>query len=142
LVTAVLAGAFAAAVAHAALPSDPLTQKAVFKEVGLPRAWEITTESPEVVIAVVDRGVAPSHPDLAGAVDQGYDFVDGDTDAARGNGHGTGVAGIAAARANGLRAAASACRAASCRCAFSAPKASRSGRARCEASARLGCRSH
>jgi serine protease len=68
LITAVLAGALAAAVAHAALPSDPLTQKAVFEAVGLPRACEITTGSPEVVIAVVDSGVEASHPDLAGAV--------------------------------------------------------------------------
>ena len=95
-----LAAAVAVAVAKAALPSDPLIKRAVFEEVGLPSAWELTTGSPNVVIAVVDSGVDGSHPDLAGAVDRGYDFVDGDVDAGDVNGHGTAVAGIAAARAN------------------------------------------
>ena len=102
-------GLLAAAVAHAALPSDPLTQRAVFEAVDLPRAWDMTTGSPDVVIAVVDSGVEASHPDLAGAVDEGYDFVDGDRDAADGDGHGTGVAGIAAARANNGIGAAGVC---------------------------------
>ncbi len=103
-----LAGSLAAA-AHAALPSDPLAQRAPFDTVDLPRAWDLTTGSPDVVIAVVDSGVEASHPDLAGAVVQGYDFVDGDRDAADGDGHGTGVAGIAAARANNGLGAAGVC---------------------------------
>jgi hypothetical protein len=82
LITAVPACALVAAVAHAAVPSDPLTQNAVFEAVGLPRAWDVTTGSEDVVIAVVDSGVDASHPDLAGAVDEGYDFVDGDSGAA------------------------------------------------------------
>ena len=45
-------------------------------------------------------GCRPAHPDLAGAVLQGYDFVDDDTDPSPADGHGTGVAGTAAARAN------------------------------------------
>ncbi|MFL5936142.1 MAG: S8 family serine peptidase, partial [Gaiellaceae bacterium] len=109
LVTAVLACALVAAVAQAALPSDPLTQNAVFEAVDLPLAWDVTTGSPDVVIAVVDSGVDASHPDLVGAVDQGYDFVDRDTDATDGDGHGTGVAGIAAARANNAVGAAGVC---------------------------------
>ena len=84
------------------MPSDPQAAHPAYAALGLPAAWEVTTGSPDVVIAIVDSGVDASHPDLAGAVGPGYDFVDLDTDAgeAARNGHGTAVAGAAAARAN------------------------------------------
>jgi Subtilase family len=97
VVTAALAGAAAALV-----PSDPQGAHPAYAALRLPAAWDVTTGSPVVVIAIVDSGVDPSHPDLAGAVRPGHDFVDDDADAgdsAR-NGHGTAVAGAAAARAN------------------------------------------
>lgn len=37
-------------------------------------AWDITTGSPSVVVAVIDSGILP-HPDLAGRLLPGYDFV-------------------------------------------------------------------
>jgi thermitase len=52
------------------------------------------------VIAVLDTGVMASHPDLAGRVLKGYDFVNDDWRAADDNGHGTWVAGIIAATSN------------------------------------------
>ena len=50
-----------------------------------------------VVVAVIDTGVDASHPDLAGRVRRGRDFVDDDDDASDRNGHGTLIAGIIAA---------------------------------------------
>ncbi len=52
------------------------------------------------VVAVVDTGVAATHPDLAGLVLPGLDLVSAcGTGQADGHGHGTHVAGIIAARA-------------------------------------------
>jgi subtilisin family serine protease len=62
-----------------------------------PEAWSRTTGDPATVIAVVDTGVDPSHPELAGRLAPGYDFVNGDADPGDDNGHGTAVAGIVAA---------------------------------------------
>ena len=63
-------------------------------------AWEITTGSDAVTVAVADTGVDSSHPDLAANIAAGgYDFVDDDADPADPNGHGTHVAGTIAAEA-------------------------------------------
>ena len=62
-------------------------------------AWAIESGTTNVV-AVLDTGVQSSHPDLAGRVLRGYDFVNDDTGAGDDNGHGTWVSGIIAANAN------------------------------------------
>jgi subtilisin family serine protease len=55
------------------------------------------------VVAVVDTGVAGSHPDLAGRIGAGHDFVQNDSTPQDENGHGTHVSGIIAADAgNGI----------------------------------------
>ncbi|MGE5250345.1 MAG: S8 family serine peptidase [Bacteroidota bacterium] len=51
-------------------------------------------------IVVIDTGVDYTHPDLAGKVYKGWDFVDSDGDPMDANGHGTHVAGIAAGSTN------------------------------------------
>lgn len=51
----------------------------------------------DVVIAIVDSGIDPGHPDLNDKLVAGYDFVDDDSDPKDGYGHGTHVSGIAAA---------------------------------------------
>jgi thermitase len=66
------------------------------------QAWTVTRGS-GVTVAVVDTGVQADHPDLAGRLVAGYDFVNGDSDPADGYGHGTHVAGIIAAdQGNGI----------------------------------------
>lgn len=65
-----------------------------------PAAWDITTGSDSVTIAIVDTGVDLLHPDLSGKLVSGYDFINGDNDPQDDHGHGTHVAGIAAARTN------------------------------------------
>ena len=37
-------------------------------QIGLPEAWNVTTGSPGIIIAVVDSGLYLGHPDLAGKV--------------------------------------------------------------------------
>ncbi|MDD9892247.1 MAG: S8 family serine peptidase, partial [Gammaproteobacteria bacterium] len=69
-------------------------------------AWSATTGA-GVTVAVLDTAFLPEHPDLAGRMQQGYDFVDHDTDvsatATLEIQHGTHVAGIVgAARNNGM----------------------------------------
>jgi len=77
----------------------------------LPEAWEITTGSSSIVVAVVDSGIWPTHPDLETRLLTGYDFVMDANDAMDGDGwdgdptdsaldfHGTHVAGIIGAAA-------------------------------------------
>ncbi|NIO72039.1 MAG: S8 family serine peptidase, partial [Anaerolineae bacterium] len=65
-----------------------------------PAAWDITTGSDSVTIAIVDTGVDLFHPDLSGKLVSGYDFVNNDSDPQDDYGHGTHVAGIAAAKTN------------------------------------------
>jgi subtilisin family serine protease len=65
-----------------------------------PAAWSRSTGA-GVVVAVLDSGVDADHPDLAGHVLSGADFVDGTTDGRTDPvGHGTAVAGLIAGRAD------------------------------------------
>jgi uncharacterized protein with LGFP repeats len=65
-------------------------------KVNAPQAWSVTTGSSTVVVAVLDTGVT-SHPDLAGKLTAGYDFINGDSSPVDDNGHGTLAAGVVGA---------------------------------------------
>jgi thermitase len=67
------------------------------RKIGAPAAWDISKGSEKVIIAVLDSGVDPGHPDLAGKLLQGYNFYDNNYDTNDVTGHGTAVAGVAAA---------------------------------------------
>ena len=97
------------AAAATLLPGDPLADRASFEAAGLPAAWGLTTGTPEVVIGVMDSGVDASHPDLAGVVVEGHNFLDESSDTSDPLGHGTAVAGILAARANNALGSAGVC---------------------------------
>ena len=106
------------------LPNDPYfdQQASYLNRLGMPAAWELTTGRSDVVIAILDTGVAMNHEDLEsgiwtnpleipdngidddgnGFIDDihGWNFPDGNNQIYDDYGHGTHVAGIAAARIN------------------------------------------
>ncbi len=111
------------------VPNDPdfdLTwglSQATDKDIDAPAAWTRTRGSSSVLVAVIDSGIAYSHPDLAGnmwlnddPVDgsdndgngkiddrHGWDFVSEDAVPLDYNGHGTHVAGTIGAVGNNAR---------------------------------------
>jgi len=71
-----------------------------WEQLRLPRAWDFTTGSSGVTIAVVDTGVAPAQSDLSGRLLAGIDEVNNDPFPDDDNGHGTEVATTAAGAMN------------------------------------------
>lgn len=65
--------------------------------IGAPAAWENTTGSPQIIIAICDTGIDASQPDLVANLVQGWNVVDNNGDTSPVHPHGTWVAGCAAA---------------------------------------------
>jgi subtilisin family serine protease len=104
------------------IPDDPgFDNTWGLRAISAPAAWDTTTGSAAVTVAVVDTGIAAAHPDLApnvwtnpgetangldddgnGRVDDlhGWDFASGDANPNDDNGHGTHVSGTIGARGN------------------------------------------
>ncbi|MEB3222899.1 MAG: S8 family serine peptidase [Candidatus Sericytochromatia bacterium] len=77
-------------------PNDPdLARQWGLTRIQAPLAWDKVQGGP--LVAVIDTGIDGRHPDLAGQVVQGRDFVNNDDDATDDQGHGTHVAGTVAA---------------------------------------------
>ncbi|MDQ1300921.1 MAG: family serine peptidase, partial [Chloroflexota bacterium] len=60
-------------------------------------AWDVTRGDPNIIIAILDSGLDLTHPEFAGRIVPGYDFVNNDSDPTDDQTHGTHVSGIAAA---------------------------------------------
>lgn len=71
-------------------------------------AWDITTGG-ALVVAVLDTGVASSHPDLGDKVLAGFNAVTQNDRTEDDNGHGTAVSGLIAARTNNKKGIAGMC---------------------------------
>nr|WP_255632399.1 S8 family peptidase [Amycolatopsis sp. TNS106] len=69
---------------------------------GLDQLYHYETEAKDVTVYVIDSGVDAAHPDFGGRVKAGKDFLNGGTDTADTNGHGTYLAGVAASRTFGV----------------------------------------
>jgi serine protease len=99
-------------------PNDPMySSQWALPMIRAPQAWSRTTGSANLTIAVIDSGII-AHPDLAGRVAGGYDFISDPSNANDGDGrdadptdtgdasdassalHGTHVAGILGAATN------------------------------------------
>ena len=57
------------------IPNDPIySRQSHYPQINLPEAWNVTTGEHDVVVAVIDSGVA-YHPDLSYRLLPGYDFI-------------------------------------------------------------------
>lgn len=83
-----------------AVPNDPnYSQLWGMQKIQAPLAWDIFTGSKNVVVAVIDSGSEPTHPDLAANMVAGKNMLTGGA-INDGNGHGTHVAGTIGAVGN------------------------------------------
>ncbi|RLC70258.1 MAG: hypothetical protein DRI52_07410 [Chloroflexi bacterium] len=64
--------------------------------IGVPAVWAAGVRGRGVKIGIVDTGIDPDHPDFAGRIVSGANFVRDGSSYRDDNGHGTHVAGIAA----------------------------------------------
>lgn len=82
-------------------PNDPMFgNQWHLSKIAAPSAWDVTTGSNTVIVAVLDTGIQMNHPDLQGRILPGWDYVNNDSDPSDDHGHGTATAGAASAVGN------------------------------------------
>jgi serine protease len=94
-----------------AVPNDPgYPLQWHYGATNFPAAWDVTTGSSLVIVAVIDSGMLFGHPDMQGVTVAGWDFVDNDSNpqdpfcpAPDDFAHGTHVAGTVAAATNNMQ---------------------------------------
>lgn len=80
-------------------PNDPLlSQQWHHNLIQALQGWDVNRGDASIIVAICDTGINMTHPDLAGKIVAGYDFINNDDDATDDNGHGTFCAGLAAAQ--------------------------------------------
>ena len=67
-----------------------------FDMIGAPEVWNYGYTGENITVAVIDTGVDLDHPEFAGRIVDGWDFVDNDPYADDEEGHGTQCAGTIA----------------------------------------------
>lgn len=94
-------------------PNDPLvlddTVSYAPQLLNLFTAWDFQFATDDVVIAVIDTGIAHAHPEFAGRILAGRDLIHDNDDPEDDQGHGTHVAGIVAAAGNNGQGVAGVC---------------------------------
>lgn len=84
-----------------AIPNDPYySQLWGLQKISMPQAWDTSTGSQSIVVAVIDSGIDMNQPEFAGRIVGGYDFIQNDAIPNDELGHGTHVAGTIGAIGN------------------------------------------
>lgn len=85
----------------AGYPNDPrIGDQWNMRRIGAPAAWDLTFGSYSLVVAVIDSGIDAAHPEFAGRLLAGHNYVNPYASPNDDFGHGTHVTGILAAAAN------------------------------------------
>jgi len=85
------------------LPNDPYVADGKawqFQSIGADKTWDQVSNAETIGVAVLDTGLNTNHPDLAGRIISGYDYITKSTEITDQDGHGTLVSGFIAATAN------------------------------------------
>ena len=85
----------------ATTPTDPsFGSQWHLSTIQAPSAWDFSKGASSITIGMIDSGVETSHPDLAGKLVPGWNFITGNSTIVDNTGHGTATAGTAAAATN------------------------------------------